>query len=120
MADSSQLRSVARPGSSSIRARRRRAAAQRLLPILVLALGILGVPALLLSTGGLGRLERLSTERQTVELEISRLNKRIDQLRSRTQALKSDPTAVERSARDELGLLRRTEIVFHFDTDAGN
>lgn len=73
------------------------------------------MPALLLSSGGLARLERLQTERETVELEISRLNKRIDHLRSRAQAVKHDPRAVERSARDELGLLRRTEIVFHFE-----
>jgi cell division protein FtsB len=88
------------------------------LPLLVLSLGILGMPALLLSSGGLQRLDRLQAERETVELEISRLSKRIEHLRSSAQALKSDPTAVERSARDELGLLRRTEIVFHFEPRA--
>ena len=73
------------------------------------------MPVLLLATGGLGRLDRLKAERGTVELEISRLTKRIEHLRSRAHELKDDPAAVERSARDELGLLRRTEIVFHFE-----
>lgn len=73
------------------------------------------MPILLLSTGGMQRLERLDAERETVELEISRLTKRVEHLRFRAKALKEEPAAVERSARDELGLLRRTEIVFHFE-----
>jgi cell division protein FtsB len=88
-----------------------------MLPLVVLALGILGMPSLLLSSGGLARLDRLQGERETVELEISRLAKKIDHLRSQARTIKRDPTAVERSARDELGLLRRTEIVFHFEPD---
>ncbi len=111
----SETKSVARPANSSAQARRRRAALQRILPLSVLALGLVGMPTLLLTGGGLSRLERLETEQKTVELEISRLNKRIEFLRSRAHALKTDPEAVERSARDELGLIRRTEIVFHFE-----
>lgn len=88
-----------------------------MLPLVALALGIVGMPTLLLSSGGLSRLERLKGERETVQLEISRLNKRIDHLRSQARTIKREPTAVERSARDELGLLRRTEIVFHFEPD---
>lgn len=109
------IKSVARAGRSTAFARRHRAAVQRILPISVLALGVIGMPTLLLSGGGLGRLERLDTERQTVKLEISRLGKRIEFLQARARALRSDPAQVERSARDELGLLRRTEIVFHFE-----
>lgn len=109
------MRSVARATSSTAQARRRRAALQRFLPIFVLAWGVVGMPALLLTSGGLGRLDRLKAERGTVELEISRLSKRIEHLRSRARELKDEPAAVERSARDELGLLRRTEIVFHFE-----
>lgn len=109
------MRSVARDVSGSAEARRRRAAIQRVLPIMVLALGIIGMPALLLSSGGVSRLGRLKEERETVKLDISRLSKRIEHLRSSAHSLKKDPAAVERSARDELGLLRRTEIVFHFE-----
>lgn len=73
------------------------------------------MPALLVSSGGVSRLERLQEERETVKLDISRLSKRIEHLRSSAHSLKKDPAAVERSARDELGLVRRTEIVFHFE-----
>jgi cell division protein FtsB len=111
----SHLRSVVRPVSTSAEARRGRAAIQRILPLLVLLLGIVGMPTLLLAYGGVARLQRLQSEEKSVKLEISRLSKRIVQLRAASDALKHDPTAVERSARDELGLVRRTEIVFHFE-----
>lgn len=119
MSDHQNWRSVARPISSSAQARRTRAAIQRILPMFVLLLGIVGMPALLFSYGGVGRLNRLKNEQKSVNLEISRLNKRVEQLRSAAAALKHDPAAVERSARDELGLVRRTEIVFHFEPPKG-
>ncbi len=115
MFGSQAFRSVARPVSSSAQARRTRAAVQRVLPLLVLLLGIIGMPSLLIAHGGLGRLKRLEREQKSVELEISRLDKRILQLRAASRALKKDVAEVERSARDELGLVRRTEIVFHFE-----
>lgn len=107
--------SVSRPLSTNAQARKRRAAVQRLLPAAVLAVGLIGTPMLLVSSGGLGRLEELQKERSTVELEISRLGKRIEHLRARTQAIRTSPDAVERAARDELGLVRRTEVVYQFD-----
>lgn len=110
------LISIARKSSSTARARLRRATIQRILPIFVLALGVVGMPTLLLSSGGLGRLGRLKSEHKTVELEISRLAKRVEYLRVRADSLKDDPTAIERSARDQLGLVRRTEVVFHFQS----
>ena len=91
-----------------------RAALQRVLPLLVLALGALGTPWLLISTGGTARLARLEHEREQVELEISRLAKRIHELRARTRAVKSEAREVERVARDKLGLVRATEVVFQF------
>jgi len=115
MVDKSLVASVARPISHSVKSRLRRATVQRLLPIGLLALGVVGMPFLLISTGGLDRLSRLRAEQETVQLEISRLSKRIEHLRSQAAALKNDPKTVERSARDQLGLLRRTEIVFHFE-----
>jgi cell division protein FtsB len=109
------LKSLSRPLSSSAEARRGRAAIQRILPLMVLLVGIVGMPTLLIAHGGLARLARLKVEQRSVQSEISRLNKRITQLRAATNDLKEDPAAIERSARDELGLLRRTEVVFHFE-----
>ena len=104
---------VTRPG-----ARRRRALLQRFLPLAVLLLGGLGAPLLLLSSGGVGRLDRLTDEQRSVELEISRISKRIEHLRSEARGLKEDPTEVERVARDQLGLVRKTEVVLQFRTNA--
>ncbi len=98
----------------SASSRRRRALLQRLLPILLLAVAIVGVPALLFSTSGLSRLDRLERERQEAELEMSRLGKQIDELRAEVREVREEPAAVERVARDELGLVRQTEVVFHF------
>jgi len=72
------------------------------------------MPTLLVAHGGLPRLERLKSEKRTVQTEISRLNKKIIELRADAHSLRHAPSAVERSARDELGLVRRTEFVFHF------
>ncbi len=108
------VRSVSRVTSVSAISRKRRALIQRLMPAAVLLIGLIGTPILLVSSGGLGRLDQLRSERGTVELEISRLAKRIEQLRARAAAAKSEPDAVERSARDQLGLVRRTEVVYQF------
>jgi len=92
---------------------------QRALPLLVLALGLIASPWLLLSSGGWGRLSRLEDDRRTVELETSRLSKRIEFLRAEAEELRSEPLALERAARDELGLVRRTEVVFQFERRPG-
>jgi len=87
---------------------------QRALPILLLGVAIVVVPALLLSSSGLFRLERLEAEREAARLEMSRLGKQVEVLRARVTDIKTDPNAVERVARDQLGLVRQTEVVFHF------
>lgn len=109
-----EIRSVSRPATLSVTDRERRALVQRVLPVGVLALALLGVPWLLFASSGISRLDRLRVERETAELEISRLGKQIEELRVQVQDIKHDPDAVERVARDQLGLVRRTEVVFHF------
>jgi cell division protein FtsB len=85
----------------------------------VLPLGILGatllvVPYLMWSDSGLPKLNRLRTERDEVFEKVSRSEQQISQLRSEVERVKSDPAAVEQAARDELGLVRQTEVVFQF------
>lgn len=105
---------MSRAVSTSAAARERRALVQRALPLLLLGVAIIAVPAMLLSSSGLFRLERLETEREAAQLEMSRLGKQVEVLRARVAEIKSDPDAVERVARDQLGLVRQTEVVFHF------
>jgi cell division protein FtsB len=87
---------------------------QRVLPLAVLALAAISVPMLMLSATGLPRLQGLRDEKVRADDEVSRLSQQIWELRAEVTRIKDDPAAVERAARDELGLVRRTEVVFQF------
>ena len=69
---------------------------------------------LMLSATGLPRLQGLREEKIRADEEVSRLSQQIWELRAEVARIKDDPAAVERAARDELGLVRRTEVVFQF------
>lgn len=87
---------------------------QRVLPLAVLLLAAISVPMLMLSATGLPRLQSLRDEKVRADDEVSRLSQQIWELRAEVARIKDDPAAVERAARDELGLVRRTEVVFQF------
>jgi cell division protein FtsB len=87
---------------------------QRVMPLAVLALAAISVPMLMLSSTGLPRLQGLREEKVRADDEVSRLSEEIWELRAEVARIKDDPAAVERAARDELGLVRRTEVVFQF------
>ena len=80
----------------------------------VLAIAAISVPMLMLSATGLPRLQGLREEKVRADEEVSRLSQQIWELRAEVARIKDDPAAVERAARDELGLVRRTEVVFQF------
>ena len=88
---------------------------ERVLPLSILVLAIVAVPVMICSPSGLSRLERLKVERERADEEISRLSQQIRELRAEVRSVRDDPEAIERVARDELGLVRKTEVVFHFD-----
>ena len=46
--------------------------------------------------------------------EVSRVSAEIRELRAKVQQIQKDPAMVEAVARDELGLVRQTEVVFLF------
>lgn len=87
---------------------------QRILPISVLVVAGVSVPTMVFSPDGLARLSHLNQEKQRADDEVSRLSQQIQELRSQVQRIKEDPALVERAARDELGLVRKTEVVFQF------
>jgi cell division protein FtsB len=87
---------------------------ERVLPVAILVLAVVAVPVMMFSPTGLSRLRSLRAERGRADEEISRLSQQINELRSQVQHIKSDPAAVEQVARDELGLVRQTEVVFQF------
>jgi cell division protein FtsB len=87
---------------------------ERLLPITILIVAAVGAPVLMLAPEGLPRLRSLSKELAVVESENAELRREIRQLRTVVDELRQDPRAVERIARDELGLVRKNELVFQF------
>ena len=69
---------------------------------------------MMLAPEGLPRSRSLSKELGQVEAENAELRQHIQHLRGRVHHLREDPVAVERIARDELGLVRTSEVVFQF------
>ena len=55
-----------------------------------------------------------SVAEDDLERENAELRREIDVLRARVQKLRNDPAAVEQLARDELGLIRHSEVVYQF------
>lgn len=87
---------------------------ERVLPVAVLVVAAIGAPVLIFSPQGLPRLKSLQKELAEVGDENAELRREIEALRGRVTRLRDDPGAVERIARDNLGLVRQTEVVFQF------
>ena len=90
--------------------------AERVLPVAILVVAVVGAPVLIFSPHGLPRLRGLEKELRDVEDENADLRREIDALHGRVARLRDDPGALERIARDNLGLVRQTEVVFQFQT----
>ncbi len=86
----------------------------KLLPFGLLVFAVVAVPLRILSEEGLPRYRKLSTQLVRLQEENRALHKAIDRLSADVRGLRSDPRAVERIARDELGLLREGEVLFQF------
>lgn len=86
----------------------------RLLPVLILGLALVAVPILVFQPEGLPRVRALQRELDEVNAESADLRRDIGNLHAEVRQLKDDPAAVERIARDQLGLVRKSEIVFQF------
>ena len=90
---------------------------RQLLPASLLLLSASSVPVLVWSPTGLARLEALAQQRTGLELEVQHLEREIERLRIQAESIKTSPTSIERVARDELGLVRQTELVMQFKKD---
>jgi cell division protein FtsB len=85
-----------------------------LMPLGLLVYALVSVPVRILSEEGLPRYRRLSEQLQRLRSQNVELARNIERLNREVNALRSDPAAIERIARDELGLVQRGEIVFQF------
>lgn len=63
-------------------------------------------------THGVLAMRRAQKEAARVQREIERMNHENRQLQDNVKALKSDPQAIERIAREEMGLARPGEYIF--------
>ena len=87
---------------------------ERILPLGILAVAGISVPIMIFEPSGLPRMRSLEQELKTVREENKTSEREITELRSEVQELRDDPNAVERIARDQLGMVRKSEVVFQF------
>lgn len=87
----------------------------RSLPLGVLTISVIAVPVLLLEPEGLPRMRALETELAGVQNENAELRRDVGRLRADVKDLRENPAAVERIAREQLGLVRKSEVVFQFE-----
>jgi cell division protein FtsB len=87
----------------------------RTLPVAMLSLAIVAVPVLVFEPDGLPRLRALQKELSDVEEHNDELRRDVARLRVEVAQLRDDPASIERIARTELGMVRKSEVVFEFD-----
>lgn len=87
----------------------------RSLPLAVLTVSVIAVPVLLLQPEGLPRMRALESELTGVQNENAELRRDVTHLRGEVKDLRENPAAVERIAREQLGLVRKSEVVFQFE-----
>lgn len=85
------------------------------LPLAVLTVSLIAVPVLVLEPQGMPRMRALETELRGVEAENQELRRDVARLRTEVKDLRENPAAVERIAREQLGLVRKSEVVFQFE-----
>lgn len=85
-----------------------------LLPLALLVGSIVSIPLRVLDEQGLPRYRALRTELTEIRRESDRLRRDVRVLSREVEDLRNNPEAIERIARDELGMVRPTEIVFQF------
>lgn len=85
------------------------------LPLAVLTVSLVTVPVLVLEPQGVPRMRSLERELEGVQAENTELRRDVNRLRTEVKDLRDDPEAVERIAREQLGLVRKSEVVFQFD-----
>jgi cell division protein FtsB len=80
----------------------------------MLTLALVSVPVLVLEPEGLPRLRGLQKELDQATAENEDMRREVERLRVEVRELREDPAAVERIARGELGMVRKSEVVFQF------
>ena len=87
----------------------------RLVLAAALAAGIGYIPLRVIGGGGIQTARRLSQDRDRLREEVEEQKRQNARLADEATALRDDPAALERVARDQMGLVREGEIVFQFE-----
>jgi cell division protein FtsB len=87
---------------------------ERGLPLGILLVSLVSVPTMVLRPEGLTRMRGLEAELARVQEQNLAMKRDVNALRADVARLRDDPKAVERIARDQLGMVRKNEIVVHF------
>ena len=85
-----------------------------LFPMALLVLAIVSVPLMVLEPQGLPRFRALESELREIQHDNTGLAHEVRRLDAEVRQLRADPAAMERIARDELGMVREGELVFQF------
>ena len=85
------------------------------LPLAALTVSLVAVPVLVFEPQGLPRMRALEKELVGVQNENAELRRDVGKLRAKVKDLRENPAAVERIAREQLGLVRKSEVVFQFE-----
>lgn len=88
-----------------------------LLPFGLLVYALFSVPLKILSEEGLPRYRKLQEQLARVKRDNTTLAADIERLNREVSGLLYDPAAVERIARDELGMVGEGEVLFQFDPE---
>ena len=73
---------------------------------------------MILRPDGLPRERAVARELASVQTENRGLRRDIGDLKTEVGRLRDDPAAVEHIARDQLGMVRKSEIVFQFPSSS--
>jgi len=87
------------------------------LPIGLLLMAAIGVPLKALDSRGIERVERLNRDLDALKEANRRTRRENEALRTEIRSFHSDPSFVERIARDELGMVGMDEIIYQFPDD---
>lgn len=77
-------------------------------------LAIVAVPVRIFDEQGLPRYQALKEELRVVEAVNRRFDREARELKEEVEALRTDPSALEQIARDELGMAKPGELIFQF------
>jgi cell division protein FtsB len=80
----------------------------------LLVLAIVAVPLLIFDEKSLPRYQQLRAELERSQESSKQLEREVEALRRQVRRLHDDPQAIERIARDELGMIRSNELIFQF------